>query len=521
MTAAVRTWPDTVPPQNRTLGWPVLEWTSEFLLQPDGENAGQQWEFTTEQARILLRWYEIDAHGRFTHRRGVLRRLKGWGKDPFLAAIGLVELCGPCRFDGFDANGMPVAVPHPAAWVQVAAVSKDQTRNTMTLLPGMLSKAAIDEYGIDPGKEIVHTAARGRLEAVTSSPKSLEGGRPTLVIMNETHHWVRANDGLAMASAIRRNLAKSNNGTARSMEITNAHDPQDQSAAGATYEAWVKAKGKLPGVYYDSIEAQLVVRSKKVVPIDEMTDAQVRASLLEARGDSVWVDPDRLLAEIRDPVESEGMKRRYYFNQVFSAESETWFAPGTWDRVADRIRYVAAESDVVIAIDGSNVLDATGIVVATLGENPHVDVVELWEPPDDAPKDYRIPVLDVEDAIRRACRLWSVAEVVFDPARYQHSMAVLSDEGYPIVEYPQSSARMTPATQNFEALVKNELMTHSGHPDLARHVGNAVVTEDFRGRRIRKVNKWSKARIDLAVAAIMAVDRATQAEPVGPAPTVW
>ncbi|MBQ1164301.1 hypothetical protein KBZ21_40620, partial [Streptomyces sp. A73] len=31
--------------------------------------------------------------------------------------------------------GQPLGVQHPAAWVQIAAVSQDQTRNTMTLFP--------------------------------------------------------------------------------------------------------------------------------------------------------------------------------------------------------------------------------------------------------------------------------------------------------------------------------------------------------------------------------------------------
>ena len=49
------------------------------LRQPDGPDAGEPWRFTNEQMGILLRWYEIDAHGLFVHRRGVLRRMKGWG----------------------------------------------------------------------------------------------------------------------------------------------------------------------------------------------------------------------------------------------------------------------------------------------------------------------------------------------------------------------------------------------------------------------------------------------------------
>src|SRR5690606_18603498 len=148
---------DTVPPENRTLGWPILEWVTEYVLQPDGPQAGEPFTFTDEQVRILLRWFALDEGGRFRYRSGTIRRLKGWGKDPFLAVLSLVEFVGPSRFGGWNAAGMPVAVPHPAPWVQVAAVSLTQTRNTFRLFPGMMSPELIDEYGVDPGKEITYS----------------------------------------------------------------------------------------------------------------------------------------------------------------------------------------------------------------------------------------------------------------------------------------------------------------------------------------------------------------------------
>jgi phage terminase large subunit-like protein len=50
---------------------------------------------------------------------------------------------------------------------------------------------------------------------------------------------------------------------------------------------------------------------------------------------------------------------------------------------------------------------------------------------------------------------------------------------------------------------------HSGDRALARHVGNAVLRADSPGTRIYKEHKTSTRRIDLAVAAVMAVDRAS------------
>jgi phage terminase large subunit-like protein len=77
---------------------------------------------------------------------------------------------------------------------------------------------------------------------------------------------------------------------------------------------------------------------------------------------------------------------------------------------------------------------------------------------------------------------------------------------------------MTPATQRFAEAVLNRALTHSGNPDLARHVGNATVKVDSRGTRIQKEHKHSTRRIDLAVAAVMAHDIAATVET---GPQMW
>ena len=105
------------------------------MRQPDGPDAGAQWRFTPEQIRFLHYLYAVDERGRFMFHRAVLRRAKGWGKSPFMAALALAELCGPVRCDGF-ADGRPVAKPASLPWVQIAGVSEKQTVNTMSHGPG-------------------------------------------------------------------------------------------------------------------------------------------------------------------------------------------------------------------------------------------------------------------------------------------------------------------------------------------------------------------------------------------------
>jgi hypothetical protein len=168
-----------------SLGWHVVAWAGRWLQHANG----RPWRYTGEQFRWLLWWMAVDETGRFLFRDGVFQRLKGHGKDPLGATLCAVEFVGPSRPSGALAEldnewgvpaGQPLGVPHPEAWVQTAAVSKDQTRNTMTLFPGMFSKPAIREFEIDLGKEIIYAhKGQQRIESVTSSPRALEGARST------------------------------------------------------------------------------------------------------------------------------------------------------------------------------------------------------------------------------------------------------------------------------------------------------------------------------------------------------
>ena len=106
---ALATIPAGTP--EHTLGWNVIPWCEDQLEIPHGSNVGDPWRFTREQGRFLLWWYSVDEDGRFLYRRGVLRRSKGWGKDPFAAVVCIAELLGPVRFAGWDSAGEAIGVP--------------------------------------------------------------------------------------------------------------------------------------------------------------------------------------------------------------------------------------------------------------------------------------------------------------------------------------------------------------------------------------------------------------------------
>jgi phage terminase large subunit-like protein len=203
------------------------------------------------------------------------------------------------------------------------------------------------------------------------------------------------------------------------------------------------------------------------------------------------------------PKMREASFRRARLCQLTDQLEEAWLPPGAWAACADAEQVLPDGAEVVLAFDGSFNGDTTVLVVASVAERPHVDLVELWEA-----DGHQVPIVDVEAAIRAACRRWRVLEVAADPFRWARSLQLLDGEGLPILEYPQSPGRMTPATARFYEAVVNGQLTHSGDSRLARHIGNAILKEDARGARLAKERKDSPRRIDAAVAAVMAHDRA-------------
>lgn len=506
LAGAVRIGPTTNPPL--TLGWQILGWTAEYLQQPDGPNASEPWNYTDEQARFVLNWYAIDEHGRFVYRRGMLRRMKGWGKDPLGATLCAIEFVGPCRFGGFDAKGQPVAVPHPAPWVQTAAVSKDQTRNTMTLFPGLFSRRAIDEFKIDMGKEIIYgLGGKARIESVTSSPRAIEGARPTFYLKNETHHWLKNNDGHEMAAVIARNLAKSRDGSARALAISNAHSPGEDSDAEHDYEAYRKieldGRADTSDFLYDSVEA----------PVDtDLTDRDaLKAGLLAARGDSSWLDVERLCDEIQDPTTEPAMAKRFYLNLITNADRKAFDAE-QWRRLERKDHVVPPGALITLGFDGSRNRDWTSLIgteVSTGFQWP----VGIWVPVARLGSEVEIDFATVESTVEATFEQWRVWRMYADPWKWFNELRAWAGRygEKVIVDWRTNQySRMAPALKAYKDAQSNAELTHDGDARFAAAIANSYKQEhsftDDQGNKMWTIEKErgdSPFKIDPAVAGCL------------------
>lgn len=490
----------------RSLGRQVFDWCQEYIRQPDGPDAGGPWRFTPEQIRFLHYLYAVDDAGRFLWARAVLRRAKGWGKSPFMAALALAELCGPVRYDGTDAEGEPVGRPVPMPWVQIAGVSEKQTTNTMSMVLAMIAESPIlEDYGLDPGLTRIYAAGNGKLEPISASAPTAEGARPTFAVLDETHLWVQANGGHKLAEVIRRNLGKIRDGAARSVETTNAHEQGMESVAERSFDAWqaqLSGRARRSTILYDSREAP--------PDVDLADEPGLMAALVATYGDSRWVDLERVRDEIYDPGTPASESRRFYLNQRSVAE-DAWLVPTEWDACADVSIVVADGDQITLGFDGSVTDDHTALVGC------HVDLDHLFElgvfTPGAAGEVDRAAV---DLAVRQAFERFDVVGFYGDLHPWESYIDRWAEElgGDLVVKAsPRHSVawdmrgrlgQFTSACERLHAAITTRALTHDGSTMMRQHFHNARRRPNRWGVGVGKEHRESARKIDAVPAAVLA-----------------
>jgi hypothetical protein len=496
----------------KTLGWQLLDWGSANLGQPDGAYRGEPWRYTSEQALFVLRFYAVDAAGRWLFRRAVLERVKGWGKSPLLAAVCCTEMLGPTRFDGWDAYGEPVGAPAYSPLVQIAAISDSQADNTMILVGEMLAEG---EAGNTPGIDIllskVTAPGQRKIEKVTASPRGREGNRATFIVMDETHLWVPAEQGPDLADALRRNAAKMN---ARTIETTNAHAPGQGSVAEMSYNAFLKMQA---GETYD----QGILFDTREVFVDDIYDRdKVFPALEEAYGDAAiarggWVDLERIYAEIMDPNTREHVARRFYLNQKVEGHS-TWLKESEVQGCFDSsLRLRPNREKFALGFKGQIRNGATALVSVRLTDFAVIPI-RCWEKPEKAPQDWEVPYAEVDTVVRKWLEKDGCTKLVADPDNWQEIVGRWYGDYPDVVEelwFTKNKAKGTKAIERFETTVQTRRLRLCDG-ELKRHILNCHTEEVTSGDPtkpayiIRKESPNSKRYITLAQAAVIALEAA-------------
>lgn len=443
-------------------------------------HAGEDLVFRPWQRELTRQLFAVKADGTFRHRIGLVGLPRKNGKSAWLSAVALESLV-------LGAQG---------GEIYSCAAEKEQAKIVFNTAKEMVRLHPELSELLTVYKDTIHNPKTGSVyRALSSDAFSKEGLNPTLVCFDELH-------------------AQPNRELFDVMSLAMGARIEPMLVAITTAGVKIDSSGK------DSICFSLYEYGKKIAlgEVDDPSfffawweanndnDYRSEVSWREANpgfGDIVAVD-DFASAILRTP-EAEFKTKRL---NIWSSTSDTWLPHGSWDALADD-RLIPDGSDVVLGFDGSFNGDCTAIVAVQVGEIPHIMPVAVWEKPDEADATWQVPVLEVEDAIRAAATRWQVLEIACDPYRWARTFQVLDDEGLPVVTFPQTASRMTPATTRFFEAVVNKTLTHNGDAQLARHIGNAQLRTDNRGSRLAKEAKGSKRRIDLAVSSVMALERAS------------
>ena len=454
----------------------VCRVTKDSVASP----AGELLRLRGWQRELLGHLLARRADGRYRHRQALVGMARKNGKSAWGAGMALAGLVfGP---EGGEIYSC-------AADRRQAGVVFDVARRMVSMDPELSQR--LKSY-----RDVIENPATGSVyRALSAEAYTKEGLNPSMTIFDEVHAQPTRElwDVMALAQGARVEPLM--------IGITTAGVRYDSSGGPSIcYQLYEHGKRVATGEVDDP--SFFMAWWEPVNPDADYREPGTWAEGNPGLDDLVAVE-DFGSSILRTP-EAEFRTKRC--NQWVASQS-AWLPTGAWAKCGGA-ELIEPGAQVVLGFDGSFSNDSTALVVVSVDEVPTVDVVQSWERPAEAGNEWRVPILEVEQAVREACRRWSVREIVCDPYRWGRTYQVLEDEGLPIVEYPQSPQRMVPATQRFYEAVVNKQIAHADDPRLARHLDNCVIKTDQRGSRITKETKDSPRKIDLAVAGVMAFDRA-------------
>ncbi len=231
------------------------------------------------------------------------------------------------------------------------------------------------------------------------------------------------------------------------------------------------------GILYDCREAER--------DIDLKDEAAVRAGVIDAYGDSHWVDVDGIVAAILDPRTAPAVAYRFYLNNI-QENADGWLVKAEWDACLEEDDPIRPGDQIAVGFDGSLRGDATGLVGASLRDGK-LFVLGLWENPRDPKRpDWEVDILAVEAAVKRAFETYRVELVLRGPRTGRKPSAAGLSPTETTEYWTNKPMRMCEATERLHSAVVVGDVKHDGDPNLTRHCLNAVTREVPQGLLICK-----------------------------------
>ena len=532
----------TLPP---SLGGVFVAWAETNLVHGEGDLLGSPYRVPAWGKRAAYRIFEYDPNrsvmvGDLAAFVYVVKRVlivcpKGSAKTEFIAAVMLFLLAGPSlpTPDGSVMRRSPNIPVAAGSWDQANKLFGDAATNMAKGTADSPAPLADDVECFDA--EIQLKDGAGKLYRVAAVAGTNDGGLPTAGAADEIHEWT--GNKARVHLVLFQGLEKRANGL--ELNITTPDDADPDSLLGKlAAEGHKIATGEVvdPSFYYLHYGTD---PKRPLLDADGAVDRGLLISALDAATPVEWVSiEDRADTIIRKGYPVHEVRR--YWLGAFARGGGHWLPEGAWEARTgkphiphpDNKLWPAKGAQVVLAFDGSYNRDTTAIVGCTL--DGYVFVVDAWERPDDAGPRWKVPRTDVKVSMDEAMKRWDVVELAPDPPGWADEIEAWEAlYGEVVVEFPTNQhARMVPACTRFYSAVaggdEDEAvmpLTHDNDPRLARHLRNAVTKRKPGGDVITKESLDSPRKIDIAIGAVVAFDRACwhalNTEPEAEFTAVW
>jgi phage terminase large subunit-like protein len=421
----------------------------------------------------------------------ILQTPRGNGKSSLGGALAVWAL-----FDD-DQTGAP-QVPVIATTVSQAIRSCYGVAVSMIRAAPELSRRSIIYTGIGTSRVWV-PANNGELFPVSNDPDGLQGLDPSFAIVDEIGFQPLISwDSLRLAQGKRERSLIAGLGT----------PGLDRDNALFQIRSRIRAGGHMPGLVFHEHAAPDGVaitdraawrKANPAIAAGFLRESAFETDLGLADGDAV----------------PEGYFRVFRLGQWFQGVDSWLGANGAlvWEGLTNPYE-LAPTGPTYVGVDIALKSDTSAVVAMQKRPDGRWHATSrIWVPEADRPVD----VTDVMQHLRDLAAATKVESIAYDPRFFDVPAKMLTDEGLPMVEVPQSLEHMTPAyVQLYQAIMGGRL-THDGDGAFATQVLNAVPRFSDRGFILEKGK--SRGKIDAAVALALAFDQVLRHE--GDEPSVF
>jgi phage terminase large subunit-like protein len=461
-------------------GQRVSDFASTFMHVSKGVRAGESFGLTAWQRSLIEALYERRPDGLLRYRRSLIGLGRKNGKSllgSLVALYGLIE--GEHGAEVYSAAGDR----------RQARVVFDEAKWQVQQSPALSGICKVYRDAIEVPS--THSVYR----VLSSDAKLQQGLNPSTVIFDELHVQPNSElwDALTLGSGARR-------------------DPQIVAITTAGYDMT-----SICGTLY--AYGQKVCRGEVEDEAfgfwwweaPEGCDMNDRDAWLQANPNLAEGLLDMEDMEIAVRQTSEIAVRRYRFNQWVRTAEDSWLPQGAWELCRDSDLHLVPGAATWVGVDMALKRDTTAVVLVQHVEGRVVARAKIW-----LPEGGVLDVAAVESYLREVAQQYDIQEIAFDPAFFMRTAEALAEDGFPMVEYPQSPQRMVPACGNLYELIVNQRLAHDGNPLFTDQVLSAAQRMKDSGWTLSKGK--SKRKIDAVIALAMATDRATVKQVEEPTP---